>query len=97
MTLLCKNLPEKNLLALREKVDKLDRQILEILKARQEEVEKIAKVKQELLLDAHQPDREKFILQQREAWARELGLSADFIQKLFLSILKESVRIQQEK
>ena len=79
---------------LREEIDLLDGQLLQVLAARLGVASEIAKVKERDNLAVYQPKRWEQVLQQRKLAAVELGLSSEFVEEIFEKIHAESVRIQ---
>lgn len=78
----CENLGE-----IRMGIDHLDRQIIDILKQRMGYVEAAANFKpDEQSIPA--PERVTAMLADRRTWAEETGLSPDFIQPLFSTIIQ---------
>jgi chorismate mutase len=81
---------------LREEIDVLDGQLLQVLAARLGVAGEIAKVKERGNLAVYQPKRWEQLLQQRRLTAKELGLAPDFVEEIFEKIHAESVRVQLE-
>ena len=79
---------------LREEIDLLDGQLLQVLAARLGVASEIAKVKKKGNLAVYQPKRWEQLLQQRRLAAAELGLAPDFVEEIFEKIHAESVRVQ---
>lgn len=79
---------------LREEIDLLDNQLLQLLMARLEVAGEIAKVKERDNLAVYQPKRWEQLLQQRRQAATELGLDPDFVEEIFETVHAESVRVQ---
>ena len=79
---------------LREEIDLLDGQLLQVLAARLGVASEIAKVKERDNLAVYQPKRWEQVLQQRKLAAAELGLSSEFVEEIFEKIHAESVRVQ---
>lgn len=87
---------DQELRLLREQIDHLDNQILQLLAARFEVAQQIAHIKARENLTVFQPKRWEAVLSQRLAAAHELGLSPDFVKHLYEAIHAESVRVQEE-
>ena len=87
---------DEELRVLREQIDHLDRQTLQILAARFEVSKQIARVKAKDNLAVFQPKRWDSLLQQRMDTARELGLREEFVKEMYEKIHAESVRVQTE-
>ena len=81
---------------LREEIDLLDGQLLQVLAARLGVASEIAKVKERDNLAVYQPKRWEQVLQQRKLTAAELGLATEFVEEIFEKIHAESVRVQLE-
>ena len=81
---------------LREEIDVLDGQLLQVLAARLGVAAEIAKVKEKGNLAVYQPKRWEHLLQQRKMTAAELGLVPEFVEDIFEKIHAESVRVQLE-
>lgn len=86
--------PRTELDDLREKIDELDRQILESLSKRMEVSKKIAKYKFENGLTILQQGRYDEILKNRRRQAEQNGLNPDFVIKVYNEIHEESVSLQ---
>ena len=82
---------------LREEIDLLDGQLLQVLAARLGVASEIAKVKERDNLAVYQPKRWEQVLQQRKLTAAELGLATEFVEEIFEKIHAESVRVQLGK
>lgn len=81
---------------LRSKIDRLDRELLNLLAERMAVTESIGLEKLVHHLDAHQPERWQEALQGRLLEARERNLGQAFVERLFAVIHHESVVRQQE-
>lgn len=80
----------------RTDIDKIDEEIVTLIKARLNLVEKIADEKKVKNVTAFQLERYITILKSRGAWANNQGLNKEFIEKLFQLIHEESIRTQIE-
>lgn len=87
---------DQELRLLREQIDHIDNQILQLLAARFEVAQQIAHIKARENLAVFQPKRWEALLNQRLTAANELGLSTDFVQHLYQTIHAESVRVQEQ-
>lgn len=87
---------DEELRLLREQIDHLDNQILQLLAARLEVAQQIAHIKARENLAIFQPKRWETVLIQRLAASQELGLSPCFVKQLYEAIHAESVRVQEE-
>ena len=79
---------------IRKRIDKIDKQILEILSKRFALVEKINLIKKKKKVPVFDPSREQKLYQKIAKNSLDLGLSKDFTKKLFNLILEESKRLQ---
>jgi chorismate mutase len=75
-------------------ISDLDFQLIDLLAQRMKISEQIGILKQENNLLVFQPERWKFIQLYALEKAKETGMSADFIEKIFKAIHEESVEIQ---
>jgi len=82
--------------SLRESIDRIDHEILDVLSQRMRIVEQIGEAKRESNVMTLQVTRWKALLEDRLQRAAELGLSADYIKALYDVIHNESVRRQSE-
>jgi chorismate mutase len=81
---------------IRDNIDKIDAEILNLLKERLVFIEQIAEEKQKNNITAFQLDRWMDILKTRSDWAMQKNLTKDFAEKLFQLIHEESIRTQIE-
>ncbi len=82
--------------ALRERIDRIDHDLLEALALRMRVVEEIADCKRENNVSTLQLSRWSALLEDRVARAESLGLGADYARELYEIIHRESVRRQGE-
>lgn len=85
--------PEK-LVMLREQIDTLDNELLEVLGKRLQICREIGLYKRDHRMPAVQTDRFNEIIKDRVALARQMGLGAEFMRTVLLAIHEESVRQQ---
>lgn len=96
------NIPINNLedinpiYTLREEIDSLDYQLINILKQRMNLSVDVAKIKKEQNIPILQVKRFEEMIQKRLKNARNKNLSDEFIKEIFESIHEESIRIQNE-
>ena len=76
-----------NLIQLRKKINKIDKQIIALISKRQALMPAVGKYKKENGLAINQPKREKEILD---------NLEGDLNKKIFKEIFKDSKKIQKE-
>lgn len=82
---------------LRDQIDKIDEQIINLLVVRNEVITQVAQQKEALSLPTLQIGREEEVLQKLYKYASQKGLSGQFTTNLFKMIMDESKRIQDEK
>lgn len=85
-----------NLEKLRQRIDKIDRDLLAILSERMKTVSKIGNYKKENHITVLQIERWNRILEDRLQHANQLDMNKDFIVKFLELIHNESIRIQTE-
>jgi len=96
------NIPINNLedinpiFTLREEIDSLDYQLINILKQRMNLSVEVAKIKKKQNIPILQVKRFEEMIQKRIKNARKNNLSDEFIKEIFESIHEESIRIQNE-
>lgn len=81
---------------LREKIDHLDQELIEVLSARMKLTEHIGAYKKENNVTIFQLERWNEIMKTRPEWGLTRSLSHDFIRELYIKIHDESIRIQTE-
>lgn len=81
---------------LRDRIDILDNELLEILALRKEAVKKIGRQKKHRAVAVLQINRWKEILEHRQSLALKLDLNKEYIHTLFNCIHEESIRLQSE-
>lgn len=75
---------------LRQQIDRLDRELVELLARRRRIVEEVVHVKQQHDLPTFHPAREEDLISARRAQALEAGLDPDYIEDLFRTVLRHS-------
>lgn len=85
-----------NLENLRQQMDSLDAEIIDLIARRMELSERMGTVKKECNMTAYQPERWQEIVQTRGDRAEKLNLSRDFIIALYEKIHDESIKKQLE-
>lgn len=85
-----------DLQAVRESIEALDREILELLKRRMELVDRVVATKLDRGFPLRDPPREEQILQRVRHHAVELGLDAHEIERLYRLLMEMSIARQQE-
>ncbi len=86
----------ENLALLRQQIDQVDNELLEILNKRMRVCREIGQYKKEHGMTVLQTGRYDDIMQSRVKLATEMGMSADFMRTVLSSIHEESVRQQLE-
>ena len=86
----------ENLTLLRQQIDQIDNELLEILNKRMRVSREIGQYKKEHSMQIVQTDRDGDILKSRIKLAEEMGMSGDFMKDVLVSIHEESVRQQIE-
>ncbi|MGZ3787037.1 MAG: chorismate mutase [Bacteriovorax sp.] len=81
---------------LRSQIDRLDNELLHILKLRKDVVEKIALAKVEQNITALQRSRFDSLMKERLDIGKNLGLEESYIKEIFDSIHDQSVKIQTD-
>lgn len=81
---------------LREKIDKIDDQIIQKMSERMKVAEKIGEHKRDNGVTILQVNRWDEIIQKRSAFAKALNLDEEFVGKLLELIHSESIRLQNE-
>ena len=84
-----------SLAEVRQEIDRLDRQIIAILRQRADYVRAAARFKS---TDAEvaAPDRQQAMMRERRAWAEGEGLAPDFIEKLYREIVAYFIARERE-
>jgi chorismate mutase len=82
--------------ALREKIDNIDLELIELLSTRSKLIEKIGEYKKDNNVTVFQLERWNEIISTRPEWGQQANLARDFIRELYKSIHDESIRIQTE-
>ncbi|MFC6101406.1 chorismate mutase [Olivibacter domesticus] len=80
----------------RKKIDKLDKEIIHLLGDRMQAARTIGAYKVKHKVAVVQPDRFNKVLQQAVIEGEKVGLSADFVKKLYEDVHTESVRQEEE-
>ena len=88
--------PEATLKALRKKIDRADKDLLNALAKRSRIVQKIARAKLKLGLAVVQVARRAEIQKDRSKRGVQLGLSPKFVDKIFNLVQSESVQCQKK-
>jgi prephenate dehydrogenase len=87
--------PRKN--DMRSMIDSYDKQMIAVLGQRIQTAGKIGRLKKNQASPVVDPDRERRMMLQREAWGESLGLPKEMVEELFSIIIKYSTQIQRRK
>jgi chorismate mutase/prephenate dehydrogenase len=82
--------PKTGLDQLREQIDSIDQQLVDLLARRRQVVQQVAEVKQRHDLPTHHPAREENLISARRAQATQVGLDPDYVEDLFRTVLRHS-------
>lgn len=85
-----------SLQGLRDQIDEVDRQILELLAERNHIVDRIAEVKKELGMQSHQPVRFHSMMDKLRLVAEDLKVDTDLVVNIWNSIHDHSLEHQTE-
>ncbi|WP_372775491.1 chorismate mutase [Mangrovibacterium sp.] len=79
----------------RQQIDRIDREVMELLAKRQEYVCEIIRFKddEESIVA---PDRQEQLYQQRRAWAEELNLSPEMIEDVYKTMVRHNIQKELE-
>lgn len=87
---------EQELDELRARIDRMDRELIDVLHQRMDIVHKIGQLKIDNNVTAVQISRMNEIMQQRTAQGEQLGLRPEYIQEMFRIVHEESVKRQTD-
>lgn len=82
---------------LRDKIDKIDQDLLELLAERFSLVAEVGDIKNRTGLFIYAPEREEIIISCRRKEAKKLGISPDLVEDLLRRIMRESYYNESEK
>ena len=86
--------PSPELLALRQRIDELDRQLLDVLAQRINICHEVARIKETSDTPIIQPDRVRNVVTSRRQYAIDLGVDPDFAEDIMRVVLSETHRIE---
>lgn len=86
----------KDLGKLRNEIDQIDKELLQVLAERMEKARQIGKFKLDHEVTIFQLERWFEILKSREGWGVEMGLAPQFVYELYQLIHKNSIRVQTD-
>ncbi len=81
---------------LRQIIDEVDDELINVLRKRMSVIEEIAKYKKEHNITAFQLERWQEILRTRPQWAEKLGINRNHIEKICQLLHEESIRVQND-
>jgi chorismate mutase/prephenate dehydrogenase len=84
----------QQLSALREGIDELDTQLVELLAKRNQITTQVGQLKAQAGMPVYVPEREKALIASRRAQAEALGVSADLTEDLLRRVMRESYHTQ---
>jgi chorismate mutase/prephenate dehydrogenase len=87
--------PMAALLPLRQQIDQLDSQLVELLAKRAAVTAEVGRVKQQYALPLYVPEREQALIKARRQQAEEAGVSADLIEDVLRRVMRESYQTQE--
>ncbi|MCX6922479.1 MAG: bifunctional chorismate mutase/prephenate dehydrogenase [Verrucomicrobia bacterium] len=82
--------PKAKLEQLREQIDSIDKQLVDLLAQRLGVIRKVTEVKQQHDLPTFHPAREENLISARRAQAIQAGLDPDYVEDLFRTVLRNS-------
>ena len=74
----------------RERIDSIDKQLVELLAQRRQVIQQVTEVKQQHELPTFHPAREENLISARRAQATQAGLDPDYVEDLFRTMLRHS-------
>lgn len=80
----------------RARIDKIDRQMIDLLRARYDVIEEVGHLKFKEGIDATLPDRVDEVRENAARMAGEAGLDADFIRRLYQQLIDHSCALEDE-
>ncbi|MGK7392819.1 MAG: chorismate mutase [Candidatus Cyclobacteriaceae bacterium M2_1C_046] len=81
---------------LRDQIDEIDRELVEIIARRMNVVDEIAKYKKKKNISVFQLERWKEIISTRPDWAKKMGVNENLIEDIYKAIHTESMKRQTE-
>jgi chorismate mutase/prephenate dehydrogenase len=82
--------PKPSLDHLRDQIDSIDKQLVELLAQRGRVVQQVIQVKQQHDLPTFHPAREENLISARRAQAKQAGLDPDYVEDLFRTVMRHS-------
>jgi chorismate mutase/prephenate dehydrogenase len=87
--------PMAALLPLRQQIDDIDSQLVQLLAARAKITAEVGRVKQQHALPLYVPEREMALLKARRAQAEDAGVSAELVEDVLRRVMRESYQTQE--
>ncbi|MCW8107810.1 bifunctional chorismate mutase/prephenate dehydrogenase [Alteromonas ponticola] len=88
---------DEQLAQLREGIDAIDAELVQLLQRRAQLTGKIGEIKAHTGMPVFVPEREAALIQERRQQAHEIGVSADLIEDLLRRIMRESYHTQNNR
>lgn len=86
--------PSSDLGALRQRIDELDRQLIDVLTQRLEVCHEVARLKETTDTPIIQPQRVRDVITTRRQWAIDNAVDPDFVEQVVRTVLAETHRIE---
>ena len=86
---------QQALAPLRQQIDNIDSQLVELLAQRANVTAQVGKIKQQFALPVYVPEREQALLSARREQALRLGVSAELAEDVLRRIMRESYQTQE--
>lgn len=80
---------------LRQQIDAIDTQLVQLLAARAKVTAQVGQVKQQYALPLYVPEREKALLEARRAQAEIIGVSPELVEDVLRRVMRESYSTQE--
>lgn len=87
----------QQLASLREDIDELDTQLVELLAKRNKITTRVGQIKAQAGMPVYVPEREKALIASRRQQAESLGVSADLTEDLLRRVMRESYHTQNNE
>ncbi len=85
-----------NLNEIREKIDRIDKRIIELIHSRMKLMPMAAEIKLTHNLKIRQPEREDTLLKERKKNARAIGINETMVEEVFRLLIEESCNLQEK-
>ncbi len=87
---------EKEIKTIREKINKVDAKLVELLAERRKLSKKVVETKEETDKPIRDLERESKLLSRIISLGKEVGLDSHYVSKIFYDIIEDSIRLQQK-